>query len=313
MTAWGWGAYKSPEREGHGARRVAFGLRISKAGLLYIVITLLLGFSAVNTGNNLLFLVVSGLLAFMSMTGLAGLLNLHKLTPQLLPASDVFAGTPAAFRLIVHNGKRRMPSYLIRVDYPGASGATLKVVPSAGAAETSMELCLPQRGRCRVDKIKISSVFPVDFFMRYWIVDPGVELVVLPRLLSGPVAGEGGQNRQTGTGSHWSRGHEGELERIAQYSGRESLRTIHWKLSARADDLMVKEFGGRLSSPVMIDPRQIEGRTMEERISRAAWLVRCLTPVRPVGLSLDGRIYPAGTGARHCLLLLTELALYDPA
>ena len=292
---------------------MTFGLRISKSGLLYIIITLLLGFSAVNTGNNLLFLVVSGLLAFMSVTGLAGLLNLSQLTPQLVPVADIFAGTPACFRLIVHNGKRRLPSFLIRVEYPGSAGVTMPLVPPAGSSEALLELRLPQRGRSRVDNVKISSVFPVNFFMRYWIVDPGLELVVLPRLLPGQAAGEGELARHAGALARHSRGYEWELERIAPYSGRESLRTIHWKLSARSDDLLVKEFGSRLVMPLLIDPRQVEGATMEERISRAAWLVKRWTAVRPVGLRLDGRTIPARSGARHCLLLLTELALYDPA
>ena len=60
---------------------------------MYIAITLLLGFAAVNTGNNLLFLVVSGLLAFMSVTGLAGMTNLKGLTPELVPPVEIFAGS----------------------------------------------------------------------------------------------------------------------------------------------------------------------------------------------------------------------------
>lgn len=313
MTASTLGISPLPEQRQSGARRVSFGLRISKSGLLYIVITLLLGFSAVNTGNNLLFLVVSGLLAFMSITGLAGLLNLSQLTPQLLPVTDPFAGTPSSFRLIMHNGKRYMPSFLVRVDYPGASGVTLAVVPPSGNAEAFLELCLPQRGRLWLDKIKISSPFPVNFFNRYWMVDPGVELVVFPHLLAGAATGEGERNRPAGVSRQRSRGHEGELERIAPYSGRESLRMVHWKLTARGDDMLVKEFGGQLSRPLMVDPRQVEGQTMEERISRAAWLVKRWTPVRSVGLRLDGRTIPAAGGPHHCLLLLTELALYDPA
>jgi hypothetical protein len=46
-------------------------LRLSKAGASYIALTLLTGFAAVNTGNNLLFLVVSALLAFMAVSGIS--------------------------------------------------------------------------------------------------------------------------------------------------------------------------------------------------------------------------------------------------
>ena len=64
---------------------MAFGLKINTSGALYVLVTLLIGFAAVNTGNNLLFLVVSGLLAFMSVTGLAGMYNIKKLISRVFP------------------------------------------------------------------------------------------------------------------------------------------------------------------------------------------------------------------------------------
>ncbi len=291
--------------------RADFGLRISKAGGLYIAITLLLGFSAVNTGNNLLFLVVSGLLAFMSVTGLAGMLNLKKLTPQLLPPTEIFAGTCAPFQLKIHNGKRSMPSYLIRVDCSGGQGITLPVVSPGSFGEGVVELTFSRRGRVTVGKIKLSSSFPVNFFNRTWTFFQELDLIVFPRLLSGMAGGEGDRRQRPGSFLRRSRGHEGELERIAGYTGREPLRMIHWKLSARGDDLVVKEFGGQSALPLVIDPETLPGQNREERISRAAWLVKRWSPVRPVGLRLNGRTIPAGGGHRHCLQLLTELALHD--
>jgi len=49
---------------------------------------------------------------------------------------------------------------------------------------------------------------------------------------------------------------------------------------------------------------------VEERLSRAAWLVQRWGRERPVGLLLGGRTIPAGIGKRHSLMLLKELALY---
>jgi len=89
---------------------------------------LLLGFSAVNTGNNLLFLVVSALLAFMSITGLAGMLNLQKIYPELLSPIEVFAGTPAPFRLRLNNSKGYLPSFLIRVETASGDNYTIPVI-----------------------------------------------------------------------------------------------------------------------------------------------------------------------------------------
>jgi uncharacterized protein (DUF58 family) len=88
---------------------------------------------------------------------------------------------------------------------------------------------------------------------------------------------------------------------------------IHWKLSARVDDLLVKEFGRQSAPPLVIDPQKLAGNTLEERISQAAWLVRRKVHERPVGLCLEGRIIPPASGRIHGALLLKELALYGLA
>ena len=100
------------------------------------------------------------------------------------------------------------------------------------------------------------------------------------------------------------------MERIAAYSGREPLRVIHWKLSARGDDLLVKDFGRQTSPPLVIDLDTLAGSTLEERISQAAWLVRRWVQQRPVGLCLGGRMIPPASGRAHGALLLKDLARY---
>ena len=280
---------------------------------MYIAITLLLGFAAVNTGNNLLFLVVSGLLAFMSVTGLAGMINLKRLAPELVPPLEIFAGSATPFRLRLHNDKKHLPSFLIRVECENGQGVTLPVVPHATVAETTISLTFPRRGLARIGMVRISSPFPVNFFTRFWHFSMDGEFVIYPRLIQGSAAGHGPQARHLGSVIRRERGQDGELERIAGYSGREALRSIHWRLSARSDDLLVKEFGRQSAPPLVIDPEELAGKTAEERISQAAWLVRRKVNERPVGLRLGGRIIPPATGRNHGALLLKELALYDLA
>lgn len=269
-----------------------------------------MGFSAVNTGNNLLFLVVSGLLAFMSVTGLAGMLNIKGLTPELLPPMELFAGTPACFRLQVRNAKRLLPSFLIRLEFPGGHGVTLPLVPRSGSAEGCVTLTIPGRGRAGVGTITVSSPFPVNFFTRWWTFPAEAGFIVFPRLIKGQPDGNDRGQKQVGSAIRQNRGLDGELERIGNYSGSEPLRMIHWKLSARSDELLVKQFGRLTAQPLVIDIDTLPGSNIEERISRAAWLVRRWSRERPVGLRFGGRIIPAEAGHRHSLRLLTELALY---
>jgi len=246
----------------------------------------------------------------MSVTGLAGMYNLKGITPELLPPSEIFAGNATPFRLRLHNEKQRLPSFLIRIECRNGQGRTIPVIRSNSVQEHTVALLFLQRGSTRLGTITISSPFPVDFFTRFWTFNSDAEFVVFPRLIAGIAAGVGPDQRLSGTAARRDRGLDGELERIAGYSGREPLRLIHWKLSARGDDLLVKEFGRQSAPPLVIDLDSLAGATLEERISRAAWLVRRWVFQRAVGLRCGGRTIPPASGRQQGALLLKELALY---
>jgi uncharacterized protein (DUF58 family) len=298
------------DTDDHRRHSVAFGLKISTSGALYIVITLLIGFAAVNTGNNLLFLVVAGLLAFMSVTGLAGMYNIKNLLPDLLPPEEVYAGMPAPFRVSVRNSKRTLPSFLIRLECHSGQTLVFPVVPKKSSHNGAVLLTFAQRGRFPLGRVTISSTYPVGFFSRFWTYEIDRQVTVFPRPVAAGLAGSGDESTAAGNGLRPERGMSGELERIYPYTGSEPLRMIHWKHSARSSDLLVKSFGRYVVAPLMIDPDELTGQGIEERLSRAAWLVRRWVRERPVGLSLDGRVIPAGIGKQHGLKLLEELALY---
>ena len=247
----------------------------------------------------------------MCITGLAGMLNIKGLTPELLPPEEVFAGVVTPFRLRIHNTKRWLPSFLIRVECEDGSGVTIPLLPRAGSITGNIALTFPQRGYAVIRHITVSSPFPVNFFTRHWIFPVEKTFVVLPHLTYGPADGAGSETRSSGVRARHDRGVDGELERITAYSGHEPIRMIHWKLSARGSDLLVKGFGCQTATPLIIDIEKQSGKNLEERISRAAWLVRRWVQERPVGLKLGTRTIPSAAGHRHGLKLLTELALYD--
>jgi uncharacterized protein (DUF58 family) len=158
--------------------------------------------------------------------------------------------------------------------------------------------------------VSISSPFPVNFFTRFWKFSIDDQFVVFPGLVPGDSNGDGLDERPAGSNIRQDRGQDGELERIAGYSGREPLRMIHWKLTARGNDLLVKEFGRQTAPPLVIDLDMLAGSSLEERISRAAWLVRRWVHQRPVGLCHSGRTILPATGRAHGALLLKDLALH---
>ena len=246
----------------------------------------------------------------MSVTGLAGMYNIKKLIPDLHPPDEIFAGIPAPFRMSVKNTKRHLPSFLIRVEALSGQNLVFPVLKQKTVSDGSILFTFNQRGQVPLGRITISSPYPVGFFTRYWSFEIDGTVTVFPCPVASVSSGSGEDSPASGAGSRRDRGLTGELERIYPYSGSEPLRMIHWKHSARSDDLLVKGFGSSVVAPLVIDLDTLPGQGIEERLSRAAWLVQRWVRERPVGMILGGRVLPVGMGRQHGLALLRELALY---
>ena len=98
-----------------GARRVrdALDFEVTKSGVLYALVVLLIGIAALNTGNNLLYIVVAVMLAAIAVSGLASALCLRRLELELRIPDHIFAGTEVAATVFVRNPRRFVPALSI--------------------------------------------------------------------------------------------------------------------------------------------------------------------------------------------------------
>ena len=104
------------------ARRVAierlrqtFHYDVTKAGVVYVLVTLVIGIAALNTGNNLLYIVVAAMLAAILVSGVVSALVLRSLELDVRLPEHVFAGRPVVGRIALRNPRRFLPSFSIRV------------------------------------------------------------------------------------------------------------------------------------------------------------------------------------------------------
>ncbi len=104
------------------ARRVAIerlreSLRyeVTKAGVVYVLATLVIGIAALNTGNNLLYIVVAAMLAAILVSGVISAMVLRGLELDVRTPEHVFAERPVMARVVVRNGRRLLPAFSIRV------------------------------------------------------------------------------------------------------------------------------------------------------------------------------------------------------
>lgn len=271
--------------------------------------TLLLGFAAVNTGNNLLYLLVSALLGFMAVSGLLGRWNLARLSLRCVPPDEVYDGVPTLLGIELSNRRRRFPACLLEVSLAGERVLFPLVAPGA-RQRRPLPATLRGRGWQSLPPLDVRSRFPINFFVRRMTLAIDDPVLVFPAPRPCPEGAQPDPAGARGAAQSRLRGAEGEISRIGDYRGGEPLKLIHWKLSARHDQLKVKELGATSRAPVVLDLAALPG-DLEERLRCASWLIgRLLRAGRPVGLRAGNAEIPPAAGRAHKLRLLKVLALH---
>ena len=104
------------------ARRVAverlresFDYEVTRAGIVYVLVTLVIAIAALNTGNNLLYIIVAAMLAAILVSGIVSAWVLRWLELDIRLPEHVFAGRAVAGRIVLRNPRRFLPSFSIRV------------------------------------------------------------------------------------------------------------------------------------------------------------------------------------------------------
>jgi uncharacterized protein (DUF58 family) len=277
-----------------------------------------LGFAAMNTGNNLLYLLASLLLGVIIVSGIFSEQSMRRVRLTPVVPDEIYAGRPAAFGASVANHKRWRTSYSLTLEITGADGVQrmhVDRVPPGEARMVTWEATLPARGRRRLPGVRLTTRFPFGLFVKAGRVQLDREMVVFPAI--GPVPAE--RRRELSSGGprplrRRGRGHD--LYNLRDYRAGDDPRLIHWRSSAKSDALVVRELQADTSEDTRIvlegtgarDPARLE-RGLSEAASLALHLVRAGARVELVG---PGVFVPLGRGRGHARRLLTALALYEP-
>jgi uncharacterized protein (DUF58 family) len=232
---------------------------------------------------------------------------------------EIFAGRPALFGLSIANRKRWLTSYSISVEIicPTSTPRFLYVPRLDAGAERLLtwEDTLPRRGRQRLAGVRITTRFPFGLFLKSGRSMLHSELVVYPALQ--PISPE--LTRQLGMVGDRSirrRGRGTDLYNLRGYRVGDDPRLIHWRSSAKTQNLTVRELEAETTEDARLvllgtgarAPAALENG-LSEAASIASHLIRAGAGVELVGPGFYVRL---GRGPSHLRRLLTALALYDP-
>lgn len=314
-----------------------FPLEPTSGGGVFIVIIIVVGFAAWNTGNNLLFLVFSLLVSTLFVGWIAARASLRDLTVSARFPDHIFAAEPAPVIVTLRNTKRVLPSFSILVEARGPRSdeeddkrrkryakrllAYFSYVPHRAAAEQRVEQLFPKRGHVLIDGFELSTRFPFGFFRRRRRLRArNVDIIVYPKpeVISDELhllpmyAGRIPSSR---------RGAGHDLFSMRDYQAQDDLRHIDWKATARSRRLTVREFTSEDERriTIVLDTRlpASSNDEMRERFERgvvqAASLLKHFIDERAeVRLVLGEEVGPFGSGVEQLYRCLKRLALVTP-
>jgi uncharacterized protein (DUF58 family) len=271
--------------------------RVSPAGWIYFGGILLVALAALNTGNNLLFLVLACLIAIILMSGILSSITLSGVEMRLSLPEHIFAGQPVRATIELQNDKHTLPSFSLRVEAVKPKNAPAPAmletpvyfpyVPKRDRVQQAVPMTFTRRGVHRQDTFRIVTRFPFGFLQKARRMDMNTEAIVYPSVAPSEEFVEILPGLH-GALESLSKGRGQDLYALRGYVANDSVRHVHWKASARSGSLMVREFTREDDCRVLLvlDPHISSvlkaestptAQTAAERFERAVTLCAALT------------------------------------
>ncbi len=251
--------------------RDVFDYDVTREGAFYLVFTLIIGIAALNTGNNLLFIIVSAMLAAIIVSGIASAAVLRALELEVVLPRHAFARSESVARLKLVNKRKVLPAFSVAVvatpgkeaskrrrfgigararkiqDGLASNGPVLQesvyfpYVPAKGTVSADVQLRFERRGRYTQDQLGLMTRFPFALFRKTRRLRLSQELIVYPAIEATDEMLEV-LPALCGEFETFVRGRGYDLYRIRDHVPEDSARHVDWKATAKTRELKVREF-----------------------------------------------------------------------
>jgi uncharacterized protein (DUF58 family) len=296
-------------------------LRLTSEGTRFLLFTIGIGVAAINTGNNLFYLLLAMMFSVVVISGLLSeqclrRLDFHRHVPDLIMANQ-----PTTVTLSVTNHSRWLPSFSLRLfDDAGGQNLDRGLFVSHLSAQRSALLSYPvlatARGRLRLDGIRAETLFPFGLFLKRAFYQIPADIPVSPpiRPLSLRFVDE---LVSEGQGlSLPRRGHGTQLYNLRLYRPGDDSRSIHWMTTARTSNLIVRETEAEDQRRITIALSTLAPDDRDALFEHSVTLVASILwqlsqKSCPLRLIVDAEDSGLGSGSDHLLSMLRLLALCE--
>jgi len=303
--------------------RSARKLKLTREGKYFVGITVGLGLAAVNTGNNLLFLLLGWLFSVIIASGILSDVCLRALEITRRAPKRIYANRPFLMELTAKNNKKRLASYSLEVEdicqgHPVDKRCYFLKIPEGKTQHTAYRHTISKRGLYQFEGFRISTKFPFGLFHKSRRATAAKEILVFPA--TQPVKLPPPMGHLLGDNHSNTVGRRGEFFGLREYRDGDDRRSIHWRSTAREGKLLVREYEDESQRKItlLIDNALPETRgeeeeqALEDAISLCASLAQAYLE-RGYSLRLIGRgtLLPFASGEMQIQRVLRALALLE--
>lgn len=298
-------------------------LKFTREGRYFVAITIGIGLAAINTGNNLLYLLLGWLLSVIVASGALSDVTMRGLLVRRRSPGRIHANRPFLMEISVENLKGSLASYSIEIEdlvegKPLDKKCYFLKVPSGKTQRTSYRHTFSRRGLYTFDGFRIATKFPFALFRKSRDVDAGGEVLVFPAVYQVPPPAP--RARNIGETHVAKLGRRGEFFGLREFRDGDDRRSVHWRSTARTGRMMVREYEeeAQRRTTIVVDNALPEepDRAMEDALEDAISLAASLATTY-IGMGYSVRLICRGTqmpfsaGASQLTRILKALALLE--
>lgn len=290
--------------------------RINQGGALFLGFIFLISLAAMNSGNNLLFLLLAVFLSIILSSGIYSRINLRGIDLAVFLPEMIYARQETAIRIVLKNTKLLWGSfgvslegfqkwrYIAEEDEKKSSffhrprlfatgtwrhGIEWKfpivfpILPAGKTVSVVLKSRFLSRGRYQPEPFFLTTSYPFGFFKK-GMKSPSVSEILVFPMATGEEKIQELWFTVEGEESSGRKGLSGQFHSHRAYLSGEGVRNMDWKASAKSGVLLLKEFSREeqpqvhivLDSLVPAGEEEKKDELFEKMVSDAAGIARSL-------------------------------------
>lgn len=271
------------------------GFKLTKAGKLFFAFLFAIIVVAMLTGNNLLFLILACMLAFMIVSGIESERNIRYLEIERIFPLEIYARTPSHIGYHLRNPRKASDRLVIR----DLGSVKINALPQGPGEVFHSDYCFERRGIATVGPVTVATTFPYGLFEKTITFPLRDEIVVFPEplpVMAVSATGREDGGRGAGTDS---------ISHVRPYVPGDPGSLIVWKKLHLGLFSRVVEGGSGAKGVIVLQP----GGNMEEKLSRATFLINeFFAAGSQFGLAVNTYYSGLAASRRHKIAILKTLA-----